>query len=349
MHMPVQFWLLAFGLLSPAIVIALYPIWSAHAHKRTFVSTAVATFVIFLGSLALYYPKAFNYEMAQTAQALVEESESEYIKQVADLRLKLEADPNDVALWLQLGEVHADAGRHTLAFSAYDEAERKGTLPHEAQFAYAELIVWSGDSERMDKARQLLDSLLAEKTRLNRPIYLAVLWLSGAVFNEQKKYDLTLRDWRLLLGLLPEDAEASVREQLKNNIREIEQLAESDTGNQAQGRAVRVVVDVAPRFKSSIAEGGIVLVYAKATEGPRMPLAIERLPADELPATITLDGSKAMLEGMSLNEFEHIVVTARISQTGQAVPKSGELFGVSPTLDILETFSTHVEIDREFP
>ncbi len=59
-----------------------------------------------------------------------------------------------------------------------------------------------------------------------------------------------------------------------------------------------------------------------------MPLAVQRLPNQTLPAEIHLDDSMAMNPSLRLSAFDHYVVTARLSATGGAQAQSGDLEGV---------------------
>jgi len=74
-----------------------------------------------------------------------------------------------------------------------------------------------------------------------------------------------------------------------------------------------------------------VFVYARAWEGPKMPLAIEQdLHVSDLPITIILDESMVMQPGMpTLSQFPTWQLVARVSQTGVANAQSGDWEAVS--------------------
>ncbi|MFT5082987.1 MAG: cytochrome c-type biogenesis protein CcmH, partial [Lentisphaeria bacterium] len=65
-------------------------------------------------------------------------------------------------------------------------------------------------------------------------------------------------------------------------------------------------------------------IYARAWQGPKMPLAIRKIKVSELPVTVTLDKSMSMAQGMDLGSFPQVEVVARISSTGSAISKAGD-------------------------
>jgi len=72
-----------------------------------------------------------------------------------------------------------------------------------------------------------------------------------------------------------------------------------------------------------------VFIFARAAEGPRMPLAILRKQVKDLPVEFKLDDSLAMSPAMKLSSFPKVVVGARISKSGEAMPQKGDITGIS--------------------
>ena len=58
-----------------------------------------------------------------------------------------------------------------------------------------------------------------------------------------------------------------------------------------------------------------------------MPLAILRRTVADLPISFTLDDAMAMSPAMKLSNFPIVVVGARVSKTGNALPSPGDLSG----------------------
>ncbi|EGJ10250.1 TPR repeat-containing protein, partial [Rubrivivax benzoatilyticus JA2 = ATCC BAA-35] len=72
-----------------------------------------------------------------------------------------------------------------------------------------------------------------------------------------------------------------------------------------------------------------VFVFARPADGSRMPLAIVKRTAGELPFEFTLDDSQAMTQEMLLSAQKRVIVGVRVSKTGDAMPQPGDLQGFS--------------------
>jgi hypothetical protein len=99
----------------------------------------------------------------------------------------------------------------------------------------------------------------------------------------------------------------------------------------ANASSIELTIRISPQLLQKTRPGDPVFIYAKAIGGPPMPLAAVRKRVSDLPLTITLDDSMAMLPQLRLSAFKQVVVGARISMTGNAKAQPGDLQGeVSP-------------------
>ncbi len=92
----------------------------------------------------------------------------------------------------------------------------------------------------------------------------------------------------------------------------------------------------------------VLFVFARAKTGPKMPLAILRLSAKDLPTTFSLDDDMAMTPTMKMSSFPEVVIGARVSKSGQAVPSSGDLEGFSQPVK-LGAKDVMITIDQVVP
>jgi cytochrome c-type biogenesis protein CcmH len=118
------------------------------------------------------------------------------------------------------------------------------------------------------------------------------------------------------------------------------------------GPTVRGTVTLSAALKAQAKPEDTVFIFARNAEAgpgaPRMPLAIVRKQVKDLPASFTLDDSLAMGPGMGLSSAQQVVVGARISRSGQAMPQPGDLEGLSAPVAV-GSQGVVVEISRALP
>jgi len=108
------------------------------------------------------------------------------------------------------------------------------------------------------------------------------------------------------------------------------------------------VAKLAPDVAANAGPEDTVFVFARASQGPRMPLALVRAQVKDLPLTFSLDDSQAMMPQMKLSGFGTVDIVARVSKAGSAMPQSGDLEGVIKTVSN-SSQGVEVVIDRLLP
>ena len=104
-----------------------------------------------------------------------------------------------------------------------------------------------------------------------------------------------------------------------------------------------------PTRRSAELPAGSVIVYARAANGLRMPLAIVRKQVKDLPLTGVLDDSMAMQPAMKVSNFPMVNILARVSKSGQAMPQSGDMQGQYGPLNVQGAKPVTVVIDKVIP
>lgn len=115
-----------------------------------------------------------------------------------------------------------------------------------------------------------------------------------------------------------------------------------------QSRAITGKVTVAPNLAGKGSSTDTLFVFAREVSGPPMPVAIVRATKKDLPFTFRLDDSTSPMPSRKLSGAGTVVIVARLSKSGQAMPQSGDLEGTSqPVNSGLDGIT--VVIDRERP
>ena len=81
----------------------------------------------------------------------------------------------------------------------------------------------------------------------------------------------------------------------------------------------------------------VAFVFARAADGPPMPLAAVRRPAGDFPVEITLDDSRSMLPSLKLSGFDAVLVGARVSAGGGPLAQPGDLEATPQALQLTGT------------
>jgi cytochrome c-type biogenesis protein CcmH len=100
-------------------------------------------------------------------------------------------------------------------------------------------------------------------------------------------------------------------------------------GQVAQALAISGTVTLAPNLAGKGAATDTLFVFAREMNGPPMPVAIVRATKKDLPFAFRLDDSTSMMPSRKLSDVGMVVIVARISKSGQAMPQSGDLEGMS--------------------
>ncbi len=112
---------------------------------------------------------------------------------------------------------------------------------------------------------------------------------------------------------------------------------------------IEVKVSLDPALQEKVNPQDTLFVYARATQGPPMPVAIVKKTAKELPTVVILDDSVGLIPNQKLSQFTEVTVLARISKTGQATPQSGDLLGQSASVSVDNAISVEIVINQVVP
>ncbi|MGD8936058.1 MAG: c-type cytochrome biogenesis protein CcmI, partial [Thiogranum sp.] len=243
---------------------------------------------------------------------------------VALLAEKMQKDPGNVEGWTLLGRSYVAMNRFNDAADAYRHALQLSANDPEVLSSYADVLVAVNNGAFTDEVGQLLDKALAVD-----PHHPKSLWLRGHWRFRHNDYAGAIEDWKAVMLALPPGDEnlATIEQQIRTAQSRLGQpldeivpaaAAQPDTTgstNVAAGGSVRVRVSLDPALKDKASPDDTLFIYARAVQGPRMPLAIVRKRVADLPVDVTLDDSMAMSPAMVLSKFGEVTVGARVSKS----------------------------------
>jgi len=294
-------------------------------------------------------------ERTPVAQQPAEETGHPLQDMVEQLARRLEEDPDNAEGWVLLGRSYAALNRYQEAANAYAEARRIAGDHPQLLVDSADIVVMANAGRFTPEAGQLLERALQAQPENPKG-----LWLMGHYRYQDQDFQGAVDYWQRAAAQLPADSEdgLAIRQQIKQ--------AESRMGTagavtassaetvskpapDAPAKSIEVSVSLDPALNAQTSPSDTVFIYARAVQGPRMPLAIVRKQVSELPVTVTLDDSLAMTPAMVISNFSEVTVGARISKSGNAMAQSGDLQGMVSPVAVQAGASAQVVINEAVP
>ncbi len=299
--------------------------------------------------LALGQPAAMLASRAPPPPAAGQMTQAQVEAMVATLAQRMKDNPSDPRGWKILARSYAGLGRFDDAVRAYAAAAPRAPNDADVYADWAEALAMTQNQSLAGRPAELLDKALAID-----PAHRKALALAGTAALERRDPQAALRYWRALAQQLPPDSDDG--KEVAAAIAQLEQTtrgaggapaAKSGAPSPAAGASAATAsstpnaatapsaakaaltgrVELAPALASRVQPDDVVFVFARAANGPRMPLAVLRFAARELPRTFSLDDSQSMAPGMTLSAFPTVLLEARVAKGGSATPASGDLVG----------------------
>jgi cytochrome c-type biogenesis protein CcmH len=294
------------------------------------VPAVVAGLYLYLGSPGALYPDKNVGAANEGGHAL---GQQQIVAMVERLAERLQDNPNDGGGWLMLAKSYGVMGRFPESAAAYGRAIT--LLPPDAQVLadFADTVAMSqGRKLSGEPERIVLQALTVD------PNNIKALALSGTAAFERQDFRGAIAEWQKILVLVPEGSQAASG--IQNSIRAAEaRLAPAEgSGGRLGGDAaptatgISGTVSLDPTLAGMVGPRDTLFIFARAADGPRMPVAISRVPATGFPVRFLLDDSMSMTPNFRLSQQKQVVVGARISKSGDAQPRSGDLEGFSATI-----------------
>ena len=248
---------------------------------------------------------------------------------ITDLKQRLDKEPDNIEAWALLARAHYAVGDFAQSAAAY--ARLSVLLPNDA-----DLMADHADALAMSRGRNFAGEpmQLVRRALLIDPMQWKALAMAGAEAFEQKNYADAIDYWQRLQKVTPPDL--PIAKQLQDGIDQARQLSLSGTLAPAPpqaasepgakvGRSVSGTVTLSPSLLAKVQPDDSVFIFARPADGSRMPVAVVRARARELPLQFTLDDSRAMAPTAKISNLAEVIVSARVSRSGNAIPTSGDL------------------------
>jgi cytochrome c-type biogenesis protein CcmH len=274
-------------------------------------------------------------------------SPAEIAKMTAELAARLDKDPGNAEGWIILARTYYSQNHFADAARAFERAT--ALVPGDASLLadYADALAAAQGGGLTGKPLELIQRALAAD-----PTQWKALALAGTAAFDRKDYAQAVAYWERMKATVPPGS--AVAQSIDASIAEARELggvkasAPSSAAAKAPpaaaappaqtaaiaGATVAGTVNLSPALAAKASPDDAVFIFARPAQGSRMPLAIVKKQVRDLPAAFTLDDSMAMAPNMALSNFGEVVVGARVSRSGQAMPQSGDFEGLSPPVKV---------------
>ena len=280
------------------------------------IAAAVSLIVILTTGAALYW----RYGSWRVGSEGVDAASAQAVIQMVDdlaARLHSPQGQDDLQGWTMLGHSYMIMGRYPDALEAFSHARAlsKDSDP-QILSSYAEALTLSDPGSFMDKALPVFEQVLKAD-----PHNVQSLWYGGLGALQRGDKVLAIQRWNAVLA---QDPPADYRRVIEKAIA----AAGGTTETAAAGAVLAVHVSLSVALAAKVSPDSVVFVYVQPKEGAAgPPLAVRRLRLSELPADLQLSDQDAVLPGRVLSAYPDVVVSARVSMSGTAAPRAGDLLG----------------------
>jgi cytochrome c-type biogenesis protein CcmH len=266
------------------------------------------------------------------------------------LAARMKENPNDGEGWTMLARSYTVLGRHAEALPAYQKALALHVEDPSLLADYADSMAVANKGQIEGEPLKLVERALKMD-----PDHTKALSLAGSAAFERKDYATAVKHWERIITA--GKANPELIQQVQSSVAEARQLggmpastAQPPAAPMAPAATTGMAPAAKPQAAAPAAAAGAfvagkvtitaamlgkaspedsVFIFARAAEGPRMPLAALRKQVKDLPVTFKLDDSMGMTPQMKLSSFDKVVVGARISKSGNPIAQPGDLQGSS--------------------
>ncbi len=250
------------------------------------------------------------------------------IGKLADqLNERLKTAPDNPEGWGLLGQTYMNLERYDDAAQAFEQLARlEAGVPEQAASAWglvAQARFFASQGNMTPAVSQAID-----QARTLNPDEVNSLGLLGISAFDQKDYRAAIKYWERIAKVAPDHPELSaIRQGIIAAYTRMGKPVPAGSAAAISARGVTVKVELAPDLAGKIPDDTTLFVFARQPDRQGPPLAIARLTAADLPARVRLNDALSMAPNARISAADQVLVTARLSRSGTAMPKSGDWQG----------------------
>jgi cytochrome c-type biogenesis protein CcmH len=284
----------------------------------------VTLFCVPLISLGIYYLVGANQDvriydrmqqlLAQSAGG--EEPSAEQRDALMESIRRRAEQIDSVDYWFLIANQHMGEGNYDQAVESFERASEIAPEDTAIKAELAQAMFLAAGNRLTPEVQEVITEVRA----LN-PENVTINGLLGIAAFQVEQWQMAVNYWELAMaGLPPASREAQAIASSIEAARTM--LGEESVDQEESSVAIQVAVSLDPSVE--VDPQTTVFVFARASEGPAMPLAVKRLTVADLPTQVSLSDADAMMASMRLSGYSRVDVVARISFGGTPTASSGD-------------------------
>lgn len=290
-------------------------------------------------------PQALDPEFEKQLEAQQEMPDVEgMITALAD---RLKQTPEDGEGWAMLGRSYVAMSRFKEAEDAFQHAHKILGDDVSLLADYADAIGRGSSSDLTGNAKPLIERAIELE-----PDHPKTRWLAGMLAYQGGEFEKVPAFLQPLLDQTEPGSE--IHEGLKRLIKDAMSQTQARSGEvpvveekSQKIVSINVKVSLSDELKDQTDPEDIVFIFAKAVQGPPIPLAVKKLQVKDLPVTIVLDDSLAMRPDLKISAHDQVLINARISITGNPIATIGDLQSTAVETNTASSEVIEILIDQQ--
>lgn len=267
-------------------------------------------------------------------------------QRVQMMEAQVQAEPQNSQAWFSLGHAYISANQFDKAVAAFDKVIDLVGKHAELIGPKATALYYKAGQQMTPQIQALIDESLALD-----PQDPSTLLLVGMNAFFTANYQKAIDAWQTILSSDRTDVD---RQALMNAIDTANLRIQAETtgmpNDEVHQRAkvapntpvvasnsVTVAISISPELAAKANPEDTIFIFARATEGAKVPLAATKVSAKSLPITVTLDDSTGMGGEVKLSQAASVEIIAVLSKNGNIRPQAGDIQGKISKVNLGET------------
>ncbi|MGL6012957.1 MAG: c-type cytochrome biogenesis protein CcmI [Shewanella oncorhynchi] len=251
------------------------------------------------------------------------------MQRVQMMEAQVKAEPENSQLWFSLGHAYVSANQYDKAIAAFDKVIELVGKHAELLGPKATAMYYKAGQQMTPQIQALIDESLAMDAQ--DPSTLLLVGMDAFFTADYKK---AITSWQTILDSGRADVD---RAALMNAIETANLRMQSETAGmpnddahkqvKASAKSVNVTISISAELAAKASPEDTIFIFARATEGPKVPLAATKVSAKSFPITVILDDSSGMGGDVKLSDAANVEVIAVLSKQGNIKPQTGDIQG----------------------